>query len=34
MALSQSKAKKAAEDVAVEDKSKCMAAEAAGEGGK
>ena len=34
MALSKSEAKKAAEDVAAEEESKCMAAEAAGEGEK
>ena len=34
MGLSKSKAKKAAEDIAAEEESKCLAAEAAGEGGK
>ena len=33
-APSKSEAKKAAEDVASEEESKCLAAEAAGEGGK
>ena len=33
MGLSQSEAKKAAEDTAAEEESKCLAAEAAGEGG-
>ena len=34
MGLSQSEAKKAAEDAAAEEDSKCLAAEAAGEGEK
>ena len=34
MALSKSEAKKAAEDAAAEEESKCLAAEAAGEGEK
>ena len=34
MGLSQSKAKKAAEDTTAEGESKCLAAEAAGEGEK
>ena len=34
MALSKSEAKEAAEYAAAEEESKCMAAEAAGEGGK
>ena len=33
MTLSKSEAKKAAEDAAAEEESKCLAAEAAGEGG-
>ena len=34
MALSKSEAKKAAEDAAAEEDSNCLAADAAGEGGK
>ena len=34
MGLSKSKAKKTAEDAAAEEESKCLAAEAAGEGEK
>ena len=34
VAISKSKAKKAAEDAAAEEESKCLASEAAGEGGK
>ena len=34
MGLSKSKAKKAAEDVVAEEESKCLAAEATGEGEK
>ena len=34
MALSKSEAKKSAEDAAAEEERKCLAAEAAGEGGK
>ena len=34
MALSKSEAKKASEDAAAEEKSKCLSAEANGEGGK
>ena len=34
MALYKSEAKRAAEDAAEEEESKCLAAEAAGEGGK
>ena len=34
MALSKYEAKKTAEDAAAEEESKCLAAEAAGEGGK